>query len=198
MAGEEKPDRACDNRDSATQAGKTRKVRGLLDIVVAEAEGVEWQFDLASDDPLSGIGLGLWASPRARELVVKGLLFERWLQLEEEIKRLKRPAGRPKAFDGPLSNIDAQRAFALWEFAHRLGAGIKKRPFDPSIGVGITTRALIGLAKIVEADLSPDIKPLFPSMTSDATLEQSVSRGRAALGIDERWRSKTCEKLAEI
>ena len=53
----------------------------------------------------------------------------------------------------------------------------------------MTNRVLIEKAKKL------DSKPLFSSAAE--TLEQSLSRGKQELKIDESWNSKVCEKLAE-
>ena len=58
----------------------------------------------------------------------------------------------------------------------------------------ITNRDLILLAQ--EVYNSNSTKDLFNERIT-ATIEQSVSRGRTSLKIDENWNSEVCEKLYE-
>ena len=58
----------------------------------------------------------------------------------------------------------------------------------------ITNRDLILLAQ--EVYNSDSTKDLFNERIT-ATIEQSVSRGRTSLKIDENWNSEVCEKLYE-
>ena len=63
-----------------------------------------------------------------------------------------------------------------------------------NIKAKITNRDLILLAQ--EVYNSDSTKDLFNERIT-ATIEQSVSRGRTSLKIDENWNSEVCEKLYE-
>ncbi|GAG18884.1 unnamed protein product, partial [marine sediment metagenome] len=121
-----------------------------------------------------------------------GYLTDRLAELDAQTAKLKPRKGRPPK--NPHDNIDANRARALWRIAHVIGALTQKSPHDPRRGVKITTRQLIQLAK----DVVPASEGLFEPYVTDTTIEQSVSRGRSILEIDDEWRSKVCEKEAGI
>lgn len=111
------------------------------------------------------VGLGLGASQRARELVLKGLLFE----LDEKLKQLKPKRGRPHK---PGLTIDEERALAVLGadalYRDRTGSGA------PSIRAAIETAAEID-SILVSSGVRE--KALFGHMTTFLRLQNSVSAG---------------------
>lgn len=167
-------DENCGN-DHATSATSVApmKVRGLLDVVVAEANGHAWELD--DKDPLASIGLGLGASPEAKRLVLRGLLSERLSDIDKKLAELKPKRGAPKK----TVSIDMKRAAAV------LGADDLWREVK---GEGAPTQqAAIGLAsqidKILCATGDRD-KPLFGNMTDWRRILNSVSAGLRELKVD--------------
>ncbi len=160
------------------------KVRGLMDMIPAEIEGTERKFSDA------WLELGLGATPNARRWAKLGYLTEQIANLKAAQAQTKPRRGRPSV--QPHRSIDARRAFTLWWLAHDLGAQTRKTARDPTRGVKIKTRKLIEWVKQIERG------GLFRAYVSDATLEQSVARGRTILKIDDEWRSEVCEKIAGI
>lgn len=88
----------------------------------------------------------------------------------------KNKGGRPKV----KININEKRAYYLWSIAKELPDIQRKH---------ITNRKLIEIAK------NMPFRGLFKGMTSQATLEQSISRGKKELKIDAEWNSKVCVLL---
>lgn len=84
-----------------------KRVRGLLDIVDAEAAGQDWVLD--DSDPLAGVNFGLGASPEARRLALLGLVSERMAEIDHQLSELKPGRGRPTAD----VTIDMKRAAAV-------------------------------------------------------------------------------------
>jgi len=150
-----------------------KKVAGLLDAVVAEANGEEWEYDGAVSDSFTALA----TSQRKQELITKGELFEIWLDMEMRLKKLKPGKGRPKK--GFLS-IDVERAAAvlgaddLWRNITGKGAPTQKAAMETAAQID---------EGLVEHGLR--CKPLFDNMTSLPTLQNSVSRGLKALGIGD-------------
>ncbi len=120
------------------------------------------------------VGLGLGASGRAKELVLKGLLAE----LDERLKLLKeeqkRGRGRPKK---DLPNIDIERAAAilgaddLW-----LNLTGKHAP---------TQKAALGLACQIDDILFQSgnrTRRLFGGTTTEKSFQDSISRGLRKIG----------------
>jgi hypothetical protein len=122
------------------------------------------------------IGLGLGASPRAKELILKGVLYEYDEQLKMLADNLKRGKGRPRK---PYLNIDIERAAAV------LGADDLCRD---KFGYGAPTiKDAIQVAKWIDEILckaEPGRKPLFGTMTEFKTWQDSVSKGLRELGED--------------
>ena len=92
--------------DEGTPA-RPMKVRGLLDIMEAEATGQNWVWDDSA--PLAGINFGLGASEEARRLALLGLLHERLAEIDRQLSAFERKRGRPK---GGISR-DVRRAAAV-------------------------------------------------------------------------------------
>lgn len=122
------------------------------------------------------IGLGLGASPRAKELILKGVLYEYDEQLKILADNLKRGKGRPRK---PYLNIDIERAAAV------LGADDFWRD---KFGCGAPTiKVAIEVAKRIDeilCQVEPGRKPLFGTMTEFKTWQDSVSKGLRELGED--------------
>jgi hypothetical protein len=172
------------NTPSASTPGASatpRKVRGLLEVVEAEANDEAWELESLSAEFVPGMGLG--ATKQATRWA--------WLGMQQEIagaveRAMKRPAHRPKKHH--YETKDAYRAFAAWQMC----SGLRKTIGQPD--AKMTTRELIRLIVLVEDRMGLNAhQKLF---TGDyKTSEQSVSRGKAHLDIDANWKSKVCEEL---
>lgn len=154
----------------------TRKVRGLLDIMTAEADRADWEFEKPSADYLPGLGLG--ATPEAR----------RWAWLgycAEKAQWQKRKRGRPRKSN--LSDVDCYRAYVCWLVVKSLGA---RR---------VQNREAIRLVRLIDDHLSiPVDKRAFPPSITDESAEQSLSRGRRKAGMNVDWQSDYFEAIANI
>ena len=154
-----------------------KQIKGLLDYISLKP-GEEAEYAPNSEDYVSGMGLG--ATKQATRWAYKGFLLENRERLESITKKTN---GRPtKSFFEKKDNL---RVFALWYMIKNLAQTKRAK---------ITNRELISLAK--KASYSQVTRELFDDSMS-ANIEQSVSRGRAALKIDENWNSEVCEKLYE-
>jgi hypothetical protein len=160
-----------------------RKVRGLLDVVQAEAEGEAWELEASSSDFVPGMGLG--ATKEATRWAWRGYQLE----MSNSVKaRLKRPAHRPKK--PRLANADALRAYSAWNMCQKRRASLNLPDGK------VTSRQLIGIIQAVERDIGiPLHDRLFSA--SEKTNEQSLSRGKALLEIDAHWNSAVCEELQQ-
>ena len=137
-------------------------------------------------DPLAFSGLGLGASPRAKQLVLMGRLSERLYELDTKLAELKPKMGRPRK--DPYYTLDAARAFAVW----RMCKGLRDTSDNPK--AKITTRELIRVIQLVERETGVDgHEQLFNR--DDKSNEQSVARGKKRLEVDADWNSKVCEEL---
>jgi hypothetical protein len=154
-----------------------KQVKGLLDYISLK-RGEEAELAPNSKDYVFGMGLG--ATEEATRWAYKAFLQENTERFESTNKK---PNGRPKiSFFKKKNN---RRAFALWFL-------MKNRTQNKR--AKITNRDLILLAQ--EVYNSNSTKDLFSERIT-ATIEQSVSRGRTSLKIDENWNSEVCEKLYE-
>lgn len=154
-----------------------RKIRGLFDIIDAQAKGEDWELEAISEDFIPGLGVG--ATDEARRWAWLGYRYE---MLEAVKVRLKRKRGPPTK-DAYLT-LDAKRARYLWAFADTLTKGK---------GGKISSRALIQLAvEVAKSTANPELKRLF--LVAD-NVEYSVSRGKKIMDIDAQWCSKVCEQL---
>jgi hypothetical protein len=157
------------------------------------AKTATWKGEVESQKPvglLGGeldvfgiIGLGLGASPRAKELILKGLLFEFAEQEKVLTGKQKRSKGRPRK-DFP--KIDIERGAAV------LGADDLWRD---KTGKGLPTqKAAIELAQQIDRILCKNDsarKPLFGTMTEFKRVQDSVSKGLREIGLDaERFLKK--------
>jgi len=155
-----------------------KQVRGLLDVIEAEAQGEEWE--LAEQALGDALGLGLDTTEQAKRWALIGRVYETQ-------RKLRRPAHRPK--QDPLTHKDANRAFGAWQMYWNL-----RRIFN-NPKARITNRELIRIIQVVEQAKSLNAgERLFPEHgNSDA----SLSRGKKILGIDDDWNSKVCEELQQ-
>ena len=106
----------------------------------------------------SSIGLGLGASDRAKELVVKGLIFESMESSKLELAAMKTPVGRPPV----IVTIDMERANRVLGTAERMGRS------------DLSQVELINVARQVENILIGEgiaIKTLFGPTITDASLK---------------------------
>ncbi|GAA6176969.1 hypothetical protein [Sulfitobacter pacificus] len=138
-------------------------------------KGVEKQYKIPSGLIVPAI------SDQAIRLLILGYLSVEMNKIEVEREKLRNKPGRPKKPKG--HDLDTLRALALFDFAHNLTAGIENREKDVDLPAKIKVRRMIELAQI--ANVKGD--GLFPKTTSASSLEQSVSKGKKKLGIDEHW-----------
>ena len=153
-----------------------KQVKGLLDYISLKP-GEDADFATNSKDYVFGIGIG--ATDEVHNLAIIGSLY---INIQKLKTLNKNDNGRPKK--SILLGIDQKRVFALW-FMIKDWSQVKKS--------NTSNRDLILLAK--ENECSITTKKLFIGMI--ATLEQSVSRGRNKLEVDENWNSEICEQLFE-
>ena len=151
-----------------------KQIKGLLDYISLKP-GEESELAPNSEDYVFGMGVG--ATKEARDLAIIGSIY---INIQKLKKLSKNPNGRPKK--SILLGIDQKRVFAIW-FMIKDWSLVKKS--------NTSNRELILLAQ--ENEYSITTKKLFIGMI--ATLEQSVSRGRNKLEVDENWNSEICEQL---
>ena len=122
-------------------------------------------------------GMGIGASKDALRGATAGMLDE---LLRNQKNR--KPFGRPvRDF---MEKVDNRRAFMLW-------ALVNIDPISPNLKFA-SNRELLNIMLMLRK-FGPDITDYFPNTTDN--LEQSISRGRTALGIGQMWESKVCEKV---
>ena len=155
---------------------KSKPVRGLLDYIsLKPGEKPEWE--PISESYVPGMGLG--ASKDAIRWAYKGYMLE----LKEKLDDLnKRVGGRPAKSN--LQKVDNLRAFIIWFVIWKYSPDLELAKY--------TNRQLIEFMKSSKNGL-PNPTKHFHVTTNN--LEQSLSRGRTSLQIDENWRSDVCEKL---
>ena len=153
-----------------------KQVKGLLDYISLEP-GEEADFATNSKDYVFGMGIG--ATDEVRDLAIIGQIY---INIQKLKTLNKNDNGRPKK--SILLGIDQKRVFALW-FMIKDWSQVKKS--------NTSNRDLIHLAKKNESSVIT--KKLF--IGSIPTLEQSMSRGRNKLVVDENWNSEICEQLFE-
>lgn len=157
---------------------ETRKVRGLLDVVEAEAEGVAWEvanFEVAGLVP----GMGKGASPEAIRWAYRGYRLEIEERLHELQLSARRGKGRPQRPEE--LHIGNMRAFHMW---------LEVRCMPLSFRTKETNRSLITWMCGRE-DLSKTARKLWPQ--ENTALEKSLSAGRRYWEINARWESAKCE-----
>lgn len=134
------------------------------------------------------LGLGNGTTDEGIRLAALGYLSERLREAEQANSELSPPLGRPA--NSPLEDVDIQRALLLCSLAHTIAAIREERKVDPSIPANISAREMIGLLQSAGSQM-------FGGMTSAATVEQSVSRGRRKLGIGRSWTAPDLRKILE-
>ena len=178
------PESENDEGPPATTATSAtpRTVQGLLDLVVASANGEPWEPALSIYDFVPGMGVG------ASEQAIRWAWVGRLIEMERAIeKSLKRPAHRPRKQS--YEKKDAWRAYLAWNMCWNV-----RRALGAPDGK-ISNRELIRCIRDVENKLQiPNDKRAFTS--TDATCEQSLSRGKKLLEIDNNWNSEVCEKVS--
>ncbi len=157
---------------------------GLLDIFLSDEEIAKKYRD--KPDPLRGVGLGLGASDRARDLVLKGIEFEWREMISEVLEAPKRQPGRPSIRDKRFT-IHSQRAFCLYATAKRIK---KVRGIALDEGLEITLRELIE-----EAEKAFPTRGIFKTPKDFDKMRKSIKHGRKALGIDDKWRGPPLPNL---
>ena len=124
-------------------------------------------------------GMGIGASKDALRWATAGMLDE---LLRNQKNR--KPFGRPvRDF---MEKVDNRRAFMLW-------ALVNINPISPNLKFA-SNRELLNIMLMLR-EFGPDITDYFPNTTDN--LEQSISRGRTALGIGQMWESEVCEKVCQ-
>ena len=122
-------------------------------------------------------GMGIGASKDALRWATAGMLDELLRN-----QKNKKPFGRPvRDF---MEQVDNRRAFMLW-------ALVNIDPISPNLKFA-SNRELLNIMLMLRK-FRPDITDYFPNTTDN--LDQSISRGRTALGIGQMWESKVCEKV---
>lgn len=159
---------------------KSRKVRGLLDVIDEEANNEEWELETPSLDYVPGMGLG--ATKEATRWAWIGYNREKMHTINEQ---LRRSPGRPTI--SPIRSKNAWRAFILWGIAQKFEADKRQH---------LNQRRLIQIARQLEDFLQiPNVERAFPEYQD---FDSSVSRGKKNLQIDEAWHSDVCEKIANL
>ena len=157
---------------------------GLLDIFLSDEEIAEKYRD--KPDPLRGIGLGLGASDRARELVLKGLEYEQLEIISKVLENQKRQPGRPSINDKRFTK-HSKRAFCLYAMAERIK---KVRGIAPDEGLEITLRKLIE-----ETEKTFPTHGIFNKPKDFDKMRKSIKQGCKALGIEDQWRGPPLSDL---
>ncbi|MDD9726529.1 hypothetical protein PVV74_13750 [Roseovarius sp. SK2] len=152
------------------------KAKGLLDVAIAEANGLAWQPDKEN------FGLGLGATEDARRWVELGHFFERYLRAPRPAKR---GPGQPSK--NPTRTNDAKRALVIYLTLERVRE-VKEIKREAKFETPL--RTLIELAE----DTFPT-HGLFNKPKAQNKMLASVKRGREILGIDEHWRGPPIDEL---
>ena len=153
-----------------------KQVHGLLDYMTLK-DGEDWKFTPLSEEYMIGMGLG--ASREATRWAYKSYMLElqqTWTSYIKRVGRKKKPE---------YGNIDCQRAMLIWVYLNKM---------KPNPNTSLKNRHLISLMQSLGKSDSR-IKKLFPE--GHSRLQSSVSAGKTKLEIDDRWRSKVCEKLID-
>ena len=124
-------------------------------------------------------GMGIGASKDALRWATAGMLDELLRN-----QKNKKPFGRPER--DFMDKVDNRRAFMLWTL-------VNINPISPNLKFA-SSRELLDIMFLLRK-FGPCIKDYFPNTTDN--LEQSISRGRTALGIGQMWQSTVCEKVYE-
>jgi hypothetical protein len=156
-----------------------RIVKGLLDVMDAEAAGEEWDFQPGWE--------GL-----TEEQTAFYILGKRHAKLENlaEYDLKPKPARRGR----PQKDVhsDAVKAFACWQMLW----GIRNALGKPSGTVEILE--LIRVIRNIEDEQGvPPGERLFRKETTDRSHAEAVNRGKRKLGIDRGWNSVKCDEILD-
>ena len=152
-----------------------KRIRGLLGYATLK-EGEDWEWEPPSETYMPNVGFG--ASPEAHRQAYRGYIEE----LNDLVERSFRPArGRPKTVQ--YQDINSRRAFFIWW-------EVKDWPLSRRRTA--TNRELIErMRNLTNEEMRVKYWP------DRQSLEQSISRGRKNLEIDNKWNSKVCEKILQ-
>ena len=153
-----------------------KQVRGLLDYMALE-DGEDWEFPPLSENYMFGMGLG--ASKDAIRWAFKGYMLE----MAENMAAFQKKVGRRRK--SKYGNIDCIRAMYIWLYVHKI---------NKQANLSLKNRHLIEQMQDL-GKRDSRIAKVFPA--EHERLESSVSAGKTKLEIDDRWRSKVCEKLID-
>ena len=165
---------------SKTCLGDNHHALGLLDFVT--------QVDRQdNDDAAAATDLLAVLHVRINELDVK------IAALQPAFEKRKPKRGKPLG-----RWFDEGRAYSVWLLAHTVWARQNGMggAVDFRLAKRVTTRDLVALAKAIGWDNGPIVRggrALFDA--SAKTIEESVSRGRKKLQIDDGWKSEACEGI---
>ena len=151
-----------------------KQVRGLLDYITLE-DGEDWEFPTLSENYMFGMGLG--ASKDAIRWAFKGYMLE----MNENMSAFQKKIGRPKKSE--YGSIDCIRAMYIWLYVYKI---------NKQVDLSLKNRHLIKQMQFL-GEWDSRIAKVFPPEHS--RLQSSVSNGKTKLEIDDKWRSKVCEKL---
>lgn len=154
------------------------KVKGLLDVAAAEANGSYWQLDTES------IGLGFGTTEHAKRWAELGQSVETYLRI---LKHARRGPGQPSK--APTQTNDAKRALLIYLTLERVREvkGIKRE-----------AKLEMPLRKLIY--LTENTFPthgLFNKPKAQNKMLASVKRGREILGIDDHWRGPLTDELLD-
>ena len=152
-----------------------KRIRGLLDYFTLK-EGEDWEWEPPSETYMPNVGFG--ASPEAHRQAYRGYLEE----LNDLANKSFKPVrGRPKTEQ--YQDINSQRAFFIW-------LEVKNWP--------INRRRIVTNRELIERMRNLTNNEMRVKYWPDRqSLEQSISRGRKKLKIDNNWNSKVCEKILQ-
>ena len=163
---------------------KLKQVRGIFDYLLLKP-GEEYEMAPVSEGYVPGMGLG--ASEDAIRWAYKGHQLERREHLVElDAQIIAKPKQSAKIGwpqKTPELRIDNQRAYVLWLIV---------RNYSESYRLELTNRRAIKLAR--EHNFEGKTKACW-LYREDASIEQSVSRGKAFWEIDSCWNSQKCEQF---
>ncbi len=157
-----------------------RMVKGLLDVVVAEAAGEAWE-----------VHPDMWLAqyPARDDAYLRALLeVLREVFVKYDLKPKPGPRGRPvgSTKDVPDNNV---KAYACWEMT---------RCVRNALGQPSATVTVLNLIKMIdtveEARGVPRHEQTFGKGAPQSHVT-AVSPGNGKLGIDRDWNSATCEEI---
>ena len=161
---------------------KEKVVYGLPDYLSLKDDEVAVYPEI-SEDYVPGMGFAPTA--QARLWAYRGYMVQETERLKRTLAELKRKPQKSDTGGAPLKReelkMENKRVFALWLLA-------QKYPKD--FRLELTNRKAIQMAR--ERWKIGTTK--FAFGVADATIEQSVSRGKAFWGVDKAWNSKNLEE----